>query len=205
MAMEGIAKEGVKSVGGFFRAFDIAFFMPGAIVLFAIGWFHFDELSQVEKLQPLSKAWEGNSASSWLLALMLAIVLIIATFVAGLCCHALVRLSCALAEHLGHWRKRRPYQRTVNFLFNHDRTAGQPGTGPRTPEYDREASQLSIYLWNLSTLGWNLAAAFLLVPIIKWWRGGVGVLFWLLVAAAVAMLGSDFRYHSVKLGQKQKA
>jgi hypothetical protein len=66
------------------------------------------------------------------------------------------------------------------------------------------SAHLSFYLWNLSTLGWNLAVAFHLVPIIGGWKWGVGIPFWLLVAAAVALLGSDFRYHSVKLGRTKE-
>ncbi|WNG44157.1 hypothetical protein F0U60_08595 [Archangium minus] len=204
MPGQEMAKEGVKSVGGFFRAFDIAFFMPGAIVLFAIGWFHFDKLAHSTQFQQLARAWGSDSARNWLLALMVAIALIIATFVAGLFCHALVRLGCSLAERLGNKKKKHPYRSLVDQLFNHDKPPNPPAAGPGTPEYDREASELSIYLWNLSTLGWNLAVAFLLVPLIGWWRWGVGVPFWLLVAAAIALLGSDFRYHSVKLGQKKK-
>lgn len=198
MPGQEMAKEGVKSVGGFFRAFDIAFFMPGAIVMFAVGWFHFDALEDSEKLQKLTRGWESDSARNWLLALMVAVALVIATFVAGLFCHALVRLGCSLSERLGNTKQKHPYRGMVERLFNHERPGGQP-------EYEREASQLSIYLWNLSTLGWNLAAAFVLVPIIGWWKWGVGVPFWLLAAAVVALLGSDFRYHSVKFGQKQKA
>jgi hypothetical protein len=194
--MQNLAEKGVKSVGGFFRAFDIAFFMPGAVVLLALWWFHskqvYAQLSQHEEVRQLFGSTASNSASQWLAALVVAFALIIATFVAGLFCHALVRLWCWLV-----WGVIALIQ-----LREKKKAWGEASTQQlnRRP-YHRDTNELSLYLWNLSSLGRSLAVAFLLVPVIGWWPFGVGVLLWVPAGLVLALLAEDFRHYSKKLGR----
>ncbi|MBN1207145.1 MAG: hypothetical protein JXB05_19830 [Myxococcaceae bacterium] len=188
-----VTSEGVKSVSGFFRAFDIAFFMPGALVLFALWWFR-PELWERPQDTVSSAFQSGSDAQSWLFGLVAVIALVVAAFMAGLLCHAIVRILGSILARVGGLMGR-PYQHVVTFLFQHpqDETGNKP--------YNREASELSLYLWNLSSLGWNLAVALLLVPLI---RGKLdrGIAPWLVGALLIVLLGSDFRSFSVRMGRQ---
>lgn len=202
-----ITSEGVKSVGGFFRAFDIAFFMPGAIVLVALWWW-----KRIPGGRP-QEAWAllagGSEARGWLLGLVLVLALVVAAFVAGLACHGVARILHALAVWTGDQTDKHRYTQLATALFEPPPPA-PPSTswwpfdrrGASARGYEREASELSLYLWNLSSLGWNLAVALLSVPVIRWKYDAL-VLPWLLGALLICMLGSDFRAWSVALGHRR--
>lgn len=209
---------GWKAVGGFFRVFDIAFFLPGGIFLLGLSIFRPSWVMDVEK----SMEREGQSLTSIVkldipelpLAILIAVAIVALVFFAGLLCHAVARMFRSGVVRLGAWQWkneecerwwRHPYLLAVRFLFGlNEKKFNQWGSRLYGPPSKKDISgdrEMMLYFWNMATLCWNLAAALGLVAFIvmlplRWplavedGRGFIP----LGMALVVAMLGSEFRY-----------
>lgn len=90
------------------------------------------------------------------------------------------------------------YGALVSWLFLHE--PPKPPAEKRDEDkarYNREESQLSLYLWNLSSLGWNLAVALAVVL----WLDPDHSLHWGVGVLVLCLIGSDFRSWSVRFGK----
>lgn len=223
---------GWQAVGGFFRVFDVAFFLPGAVLVLGLfvadcdmakdvvenvrGILAVEQSRGVERADAQPRAPAAESADEdvpgWLAALALAIAFIVLVFVAGLLCHAVARVLRALMFRLGAWQWRRrggqeeswfrhPYWVTTKALFSLKQDSRDAwgarvyGAAPATRE--RADPQLLLYFWNMATLCWNVAAAFVLVAVLLLITSSPmpgGALLSLAAALLLAMLGSEFRY-----------
>jgi hypothetical protein len=213
---------GWKAVGGFFRVFDIAFFLPGAIVLlgclrFKPAWLKTltrDVLSGMggpEQAPALPAAVTKDGPVSevppWLAALALVITFVVLVFVLGLICHALARVIRSLAMRFGSWMwvekkvRRRPYRKALNVCFALKLDRLNPWLEDSTQVRVKrgqprpENDDLMLYLWNMATLCWNISVAFLGVAGLALGTEHWGSCILLtLLAFLLAMLGSEFRY-----------
>ncbi|RKG57698.1 hypothetical protein D7X30_19635 [Corallococcus sp. AB011P] len=90
------------------------------------------------------------------------------------------------------------YGALVSWLFLHEppKPPAETRDGSKAP-YKREESQLSLYLWNLSSLGWNLAVALAVVL----WLDPAHSLRWVMGVLVLCFVGSDFRVWSVRFGK----
>ncbi|WP_164016504.1 hypothetical protein [Pyxidicoccus trucidator] len=208
---------GWKAIGGFFRVFDIAFFLPGAVLVLGLFLSHgATSKAVVGNLLDIlgagaSPLVEGEDVPGWLAALALAVTLVVLVFIAGLLCHAVARVWRSLMFRLGAWQWsrngagdswfRHPYWGTTKALFSLKQASrdswGEHVYGPAPTAREREDPELLLYFWNMATLCWNVAAALVLVAVLLLtnpspWPGWA--LLSLAAALLLAMLGSEFRY-----------
>ena len=192
---------GWKAVGGFFRVFDVAFFLPGAILTLGLVASWDPGLSRVSRVTNTVKG-----VPDWLSAVTLIVITIVLVFVAGLLCHAVARMVRFAMFRLGarfakdtsesyfrHWN-------TVKAVFalgdDRIRVWGNRIYGPEVKKREPADPELLLYFWNMATLCWNVAAALGLLMMSLFFspaRAGWNLLL-LLPALLLAMLGSEFRY-----------
>ena len=162
----GEEKTVVKAVAGFFRVFDVAFFLPGAALFFAA-----------------RRMIEGISASTGFSDVGQAVEAVVICFVLGMICHwGGRRLRVAVTWVVASWRRHRI----------------RPQAEGHVPAY-KSNDELRLYLWNLSTLSWNLATAAAVVLLLMVFRGVQPLLLWIVPVVLAVVLSHqavEFRDHA---------
>jgi len=135
----------VSSPSGFFRVFDVAFFLPGTLLTSAV-WLSIPHDVQMKVAGLLGSR---NGVGGTITTAFAGATLLAAVFLGGLLVHAVHRTVYGCFKWLTDDQP--------------ENLCGSPAT-VRKPE-------LQLYFWNLASLSWNLEAAVLLGAILltlKW-------------------------------------
>ncbi len=161
--------QGLNSAFGFFRIFDVAFLIPGALVYIVPKTTSSHSL--LERLGP-GGLFPSPSlpVSEWVQKLGALVSFVVVLYVTGIVCHAIAR---QVREWLIKLKNRNGSQESDS------------------PSLDR-ASEVGIYLWNLASLSWNCAAALAIGAILRW-KLDLGTVIILIVGLVLVRQGCEFR------------
>jgi hypothetical protein len=121
----------------FFRAFDLAFFIPGSLILIQL-------LYEFRKDKPWEMVMKGDEKTAQSILLVAGFVIL--SFVLGLVCHAIHRLLYGFAE---------------SYLIKCAKATESAKV------YSQEDLARTSYFWYLRSTSWNTAASLLLCGLIK--------------------------------------
>ncbi|GEM_PF-4449786 len=161
--------QGLNSAFGFFRIFDVAFVIPGALVYI---------VPQITSSQSLLERFVPgglfsspfHSGGEWVQNLGALVSFFVVLYVTGIVCHA-------IARQVREW-----------VVELQDRKGSQASDSPSLDG----ASEIGIYLWNLASLSWNCAAALVIGAVLRW-KWDLGTIIILMVGLVLVRQGCEFR------------